>query len=456
MSTRKIGRNDPCPCGSGKKYKHCCMRKERRQPQAQEQEPIGPLEQIRYLSKQLMPHIPKDEAEELRQTLEQVEDLATYQENFDRIEAAAQALDAHRAEFDELMSHPPTAIERAHALFSEEPFAHLRYTVQDVQDTFEEIGHLLHYPETLDEEDIEILLTATTHLAGDVERRAYLARQLMTTLPDLVDAGRYLDGWLVQHSAYRTVEVPEESNLFLLTMFNLAFEEWTDQLNEQRKALMHELGIDASEVSDMDIEKMETLLKGQLATPEKKATLEAYYDAHPELRRTSEVEIWQLQYRSLQLFERDDADCLYLAPEEIEPWVPVLMERMKRVEDRAREATAHGDLDEKEIMNRAGQITAQVAREMAAAIFTPERIQALATDLKAYQRELLQKQDQEAVQLVDVVWLSLNHEGIDPAENLLLNAICFASLREMMDVLSEKAQTQKQVSADDETEPAER
>ena len=23
-STPKVGRNDPCPCGSGKKYKHCC------------------------------------------------------------------------------------------------------------------------------------------------------------------------------------------------------------------------------------------------------------------------------------------------------------------------------------------------------------------------------------------------------------------------------------------------
>jgi len=23
---KKIGRNDPCPCGSGKKYKHCCGR----------------------------------------------------------------------------------------------------------------------------------------------------------------------------------------------------------------------------------------------------------------------------------------------------------------------------------------------------------------------------------------------------------------------------------------------
>jgi uncharacterized protein len=22
----KVGRNDPCPCGSGKKYKQCCMK----------------------------------------------------------------------------------------------------------------------------------------------------------------------------------------------------------------------------------------------------------------------------------------------------------------------------------------------------------------------------------------------------------------------------------------------
>jgi len=27
-TTKKIGRNDPCPCGSGKKYKNCCMKKD--------------------------------------------------------------------------------------------------------------------------------------------------------------------------------------------------------------------------------------------------------------------------------------------------------------------------------------------------------------------------------------------------------------------------------------------
>jgi SWIM/SEC-C metal-binding protein len=25
----KVGRNDPCPCGSGLKYKQCCLRKRR-------------------------------------------------------------------------------------------------------------------------------------------------------------------------------------------------------------------------------------------------------------------------------------------------------------------------------------------------------------------------------------------------------------------------------------------
>ncbi len=26
--SKKINRNDPCPCGSGKKYKHCCIKNE--------------------------------------------------------------------------------------------------------------------------------------------------------------------------------------------------------------------------------------------------------------------------------------------------------------------------------------------------------------------------------------------------------------------------------------------
>jgi SEC-C motif len=30
----KVGRNDPCPCGSGKKHKHCCLGREERGSQS--------------------------------------------------------------------------------------------------------------------------------------------------------------------------------------------------------------------------------------------------------------------------------------------------------------------------------------------------------------------------------------------------------------------------------------
>ncbi|HZF29547.1 MAG TPA: SEC-C metal-binding domain-containing protein [Gammaproteobacteria bacterium] len=30
--TTTVGRNAPCPCGSGKKYKHCCAAKAQRTP----------------------------------------------------------------------------------------------------------------------------------------------------------------------------------------------------------------------------------------------------------------------------------------------------------------------------------------------------------------------------------------------------------------------------------------
>lgn len=33
----KIGRNDPCPCGSGEKYKKCCLKKQENQIQQQKE-----------------------------------------------------------------------------------------------------------------------------------------------------------------------------------------------------------------------------------------------------------------------------------------------------------------------------------------------------------------------------------------------------------------------------------
>jgi uncharacterized protein len=45
--TEKIGRNDLCLCGSGKKYKNCCLQKE----QHQKQTGITPLSKRKFTAK---------------------------------------------------------------------------------------------------------------------------------------------------------------------------------------------------------------------------------------------------------------------------------------------------------------------------------------------------------------------------------------------------------------------
>jgi hypothetical protein len=45
----KVGRNEPCPCGSGKKYKRCCLEKN----QASEREALATARQARAVSEQV-------------------------------------------------------------------------------------------------------------------------------------------------------------------------------------------------------------------------------------------------------------------------------------------------------------------------------------------------------------------------------------------------------------------
>lgn len=59
--TKKIGRNEKCPCGSGKKYKKCCMGKNLNQSEVYEKNKLmeylkndylinGPIKQISIIT----------------------------------------------------------------------------------------------------------------------------------------------------------------------------------------------------------------------------------------------------------------------------------------------------------------------------------------------------------------------------------------------------------------------
>jgi hypothetical protein len=59
---------------------------------------------------------------------------------------------------------------------------------------------------------MKTVVAATVHLVGDEEERFRLAKRLLMTLPEYVDARRWRDAWLIQHSAFRLIEVSEEGS----------------------------------------------------------------------------------------------------------------------------------------------------------------------------------------------------------------------------------------------------
>ena len=68
--SKKIGRNEPCPCGSGKKYKHCCLGKKvattDRSPSKPENQGINRLAMMRFQQRL------QDKPEELEKMAQQI------------------------------------------------------------------------------------------------------------------------------------------------------------------------------------------------------------------------------------------------------------------------------------------------------------------------------------------------------------------------------------------------
>jgi hypothetical protein len=311
------------------------------------------------------------------------------------------------------------------------------------------VGYPQRFQEELQEKDVETLVAAILHLADDKDYRFRLARQLMMLLPEYMAAGRYLDAWLIQYSAFLMVERPDESNPFLFEMFYHGFEEWASQVEAQQEGLLRESGIDRSVVAGMSVDEIESWLQAQMVDPQRKARLEAYFAAHPILSDQAEAELRDLERGTLFLLERDDADCLYLSPEEVNPWVPTVMERLAPIEAQARRAAERGEWDDPGILQVTGKVLVEVAREMVPAIFTPERLGRLVADLKEYRRHLLEAGEKEATMYAHAAFAMLEREETT-SENPLLIAICFASLRLMLITISEEAQARAKGRTDTE------
>jgi DNA-binding transcriptional MerR regulator len=343
------------------------------------------------------------------------------------IEAASQAIEAYRADFDKLVEDEEAYLERTRLLFAEDRFVPLRFTADEVQRAFKKVGPLP--PGSSDEQFVETVRKAILHLA-DKERRSQAAMSLLMHLPDYVVANRPLDAWIVQQCSYLTGEQPDESNPFLFQMFSYGYDDWQAEQRDREVAMLRKAGMDVSRLEGMSMEEIDAWLQEQQADPAKLARMEELLLANPEQRAQAEANMEQLERDAHKLLQREDAAHLLLPPEDVEPWLPELNEGFASV------CEQFPDLTTPSPSAAAGRAfmdaMVPLVREMVAELFNPERIGNLAVQLKAYRNERFAAGDKKTAELANGALIYVKDED-EPGCNSFLCALGYLSLMKVFE-----------------------
>jgi hypothetical protein len=431
----KVGRNDPCPCGSGKKYKRCHLPLDRqRKPRVEEAQeeaeyipPAIPAKPSAAFLRELVDKVPKERRAEFNDLLSRTLEVAEYMEHQEEIQAAGAALESHREEFNKLIEDEPAYLNQAQKLFEEDRFEPLRFTADDVRRAFEHVGGPPNF--SMREETAKTLHTAIVFLAVK-ERREQWSMNLLRHLPHYVKAGRFMDAWIIQFCALATSDFVKESNAFLYEMFSYGFEAWSSEKQARDEELLLTLGMDPVRLRSMSMDEINAWLREQQADPAKKERWEAFLEANPERRQMAMAELENLEREYVTLLEREDARALLLSQGEIEPWLPALLDSWQKALEN-KPALADGDPAEQETKKAFSDVIEPILGEMARNTFAPERITQLVIQLENYQREVFAGGDKRAAACLMTAINSLK-KGEEPDENNFLIALCFASLRALL------------------------
>jgi hypothetical protein len=191
--------------------------------------------------------------------------------------------------------------------------------------------------------------------------------------------------------------------------------------------MLSELGIDVPRLESMSMEEIEAWLEAQQADPAQRARMEKLLQAHPEERAQAEANLRQLESDAHKLLQREDAAHLLLSPEEVQPWLPRMMEIYEGVYARFPDLTTSSPSPAAGNALMEGLVP--LLREMAAKLFTPERLGQLAAQLKAYRNERFAAGDKRTAELANGAMMYVKDED-EPDCNRFLCILGYHSLLE--------------------------
>lgn len=436
-------RNDYCPCGSGKKYKNCHFGKEDPVVAKPAPPPISRVDfddldpkkldvtSPEYWAK-MSSRLPSKMRRKFAPVLSQARRVAEYESRQAQLKGVYQAMEAHRDDFEKLMEDDPEFFRQAEALFSEDRFADMRFGATDVQRAFEAVG-FPPYGE-INEEVGRTVAKAICFLVNDTLRKT-LSLKLLLLLPDYVAAERYTEAWIIHDSLDLLAELSENAvGPFLMTMFLFGLRAWEEQREHEQQAMFKELGLNPDDIRKAGYAGAETLIQKMVQDPEKTEALEKFLASHPELSAMTQAQCLAAEDAALKLLQREDAEELFLSPDETEPWLKRLAHRFKKVMKKF-PVPSSAQPNEKAV--KASMMALfDVADEMAPEVFTPQRLEKLRLQLREWRQECSGDGDAEILKGIDGALISAQ-PGDKVKNNRFLIMLCACSLRADMATVAE-------------------
>ena len=433
----KVGRNAPCPCGSGKKYKRCHGASRAPVTDA----PHGgsatavpdridiesPDPEIAALVSEyniMLGRLPPEKREAAAPMVEALAAIAEYTTRGDEIDEAGEILDAQEDQVRAELSDPRLMMERAYLLFSEDEFANMRFTRADVVRAFDVVG----YPpsDAMSDEFADVTNKATMYLSDELRRRL-LATRLMLLFPGYVAAGRYADGWLIQVNATLTAERPNELNVFLIAMFQYGLLEWVRSGNDEMSNILTGLGLPVGEPGALSPEEVDARLETLTSDPGKVAEIAKIIEERPGLRDSLDADLVASQSAFIALLDREDAAVLLLSTEEVEPWLYKLYGEISET-PKVASAIATGRPMDPALVHEVFEMHWRIAGQMGEDLFTRARRDQLKTQLQEYRYERHSKGDEEEAAIVARALLTVSNDS-PAADSFFIRALCMKSMR---------------------------
>jgi hypothetical protein len=423
----KIGRNDPCHCGSGKKYKHCHLRQDEQQRSLTREEPASTPqptpEQLGAMVEMLRETARRDPWDtKTRELLAELEPALPYLDKAKEIDAAVEELEKHASEFDALVEDDEAYGRMSEELFRSEMFAPFRFTAAEVKEALEAVDAKPGEEMAEGDQFVMGIRAAMLSLAHE-KRRRQLSMALATLLPELVAQERYLDGWLVHTCSCMTEDDKNHSNPFLFHMFSFGYDALMKQQRTRRATLLREVGIDPEAFSNLSLDQAQSLLEQRLADPERRARVESML-MDPEEHAEAMKRVEETDRAFFELINSDEGAPLRLRKEDLEPVLPAALNRLERwlaQHPHALENEAGG----KQLFEKA---VWPAISDMARVIFTPERISGFKSELRKIRDRRMESGARDSAMLMQGVLGTLSEA--DPANDLYLKQVCLHALRQ--------------------------